>query len=90
MALQIVMETGLGITAQQAYAKINNFEGSKEGGINVCVNIFLNKAARNSGAEPFKRIIYRVRFDADAQIGIMSQIYTELKSLPEFNNAQDV
>ena len=86
MALQLSITTPHGINLTTAYAKVSSFSGTKDN-FTVHVEYFATQAARDAGSP----IIMSQSFQwdtAEADL-IVSDMYTWLKTLPEFANATD-
>ena len=85
MALQINFNTQYGVTAPEAYARIERFRGDKNQ-ISVEIQVFFDAAARET-AQPIGGIYTELDLENGAT---MTEMYDALKLLPEFTNSIDV
>ena len=88
MALQISTSTDYGVTATEGYVKISRFRGDKDN-ISVIVETFYNNTARTNGDQPLKVDLYETTTPT-SNTAIMTYLYNYLKTLGEFEGAQDV
>ena len=86
MALQIVYQTQYGVTASQAYAKIEGY-GVRSESVSVSVAIYYDQDARSTNLQPVSYLNVSVAMDHG---GNYEAVYDALKTLPEFANATDV
>ena len=99
MALQINLpDTNVGLPAPEAYARIVGMNidilGDK---LQVAVNVYANKAARDTGKAPVGGGVFETKLsDAASPVldennaGIRAACYAWLKSQPTFAGSQDV
>ena len=86
MALQKEYETSSGITAN--YHKIGKINYEKESGAYFEVEIYLNESARRDNKKPLEtRTFYSENINVDEPL--VTQLYNYLKTLPEYEGAQD-
>jgi hypothetical protein len=85
MALQFEYTTNMGITATEAYVKINSFSGNKDD-IEVHLSIYYNNAARLTNKSPIGGLFMSLDLPNG---GTMTQMYSALKALPQFAGAVD-
>jgi len=86
MALQSSYTSAQGFTVPEAYSRIKTFVGSKSG-IRVTVEIYYDKAARDSNKQPIAMELVQLPLENGAT---MDQMYTALKLDPRFAGAIDV
>jgi len=88
MALKLNLETTqFGAPAPQAYARITNFYGSKDQ-LQVQVAVYYDQAAREGNSSPVLDHAHYIAV-ADLKGDIVPAIYTVLKTLPQYEGAQD-
>ena len=91
MALQLnLTDTEVGASFHAAYAKIVHFHGENMPDVGVMVDFivdfFASSAAREHNARPVHRMHFGIRLpEGDLMVGL----YGYLKSLPEFEGAED-
>lgn len=91
MALQInITQTEVGASFNAAYAKITHFSGHNMPDIGVVVDFtvdcYASLAARDQNARP----VHRMHFNISVPEGdLMGGLYNHLKTLPEFDGAED-
>jgi len=87
MALTFNIEnTTVGAAFNAAYAKIVDFHGQNNGRVMVVVDVFASQSARQQDAKP----VHRFAYDLPVPNGdLMPGLYASLKSMPEFEGAQD-
>lgn len=87
MALTFNIEnTKVGAAFNAAYAKIVDFHGQNNGRVMVVVDVFASQSARQQEANP----VHRFAYDFETPSGdFMPGLYAALKSMPEFEGAQD-
>ncbi len=89
MALQKDTETNIGLTLTNAYIRIDEQSGGKDG-ISLRVRTYVSKEKREIGCTWIDEKIYTfVPLVADDSLNFIKQGYEYLKSLPEFTNALD-
>jgi hypothetical protein len=88
MALKLALEsTQFGIPAPQAYAKITNFFGNKDQ-IQVQVAVYYDEQARSNGSSTILEHAHYIAVE-ELQGDIIPAIYEVLKTLPQYENAED-
>jgi hypothetical protein len=88
MALKLNLETTqFGVPAPQAYARITNFYGSKDQ-IQVQVAVYFDQVARENNMAVVLDHAHYIPM-ADLNGDIIPAIYSVLKTLPQYENAQD-
>lgn len=90
MALQKNFSSGFGVDAPEGYHRIKNVTGDAEGNISYIVEIFYDKAARDSGKAPLSILSKQVPQDLVARIGVIYELYQILKQESEYSGAIDV
>jgi hypothetical protein len=91
MALQLnITDTEVGASFNAAYAKIVHFHGENmpDAGVMVdfIVDCYASSAAREQNARPVHRMHFGIRLpEGDLMVGL----YNHLKTLPEFEGAED-
>ena len=87
MALQMEYTNEYGLTTQ-AYIKIDDLIWKKENTM-LRIEVFANKQARNEDKRPLEMIVEHFQPDLNSLDNLVKQAYTYLKTLPEFENAED-
>lgn len=88
MAVLINVTTESGVTVEQAYARIDNVVGNKNG-LTVYLNYYVNAEAANSHP-PFMQTVHLFTpSQDDASVRWDKQAYEHIKQLPEFDGALD-
>ena len=84
------LTTDLGITATDAYARINNYSGDKSN-MQIHVSIYMNQSAYANGARQIRSEAYYIpTSELEPNIPIISAFYSWLKlNVPLFANATD-
>ena len=84
------LTTDLGITATDAYARINNYTGDKSS-IQVHISIYVNQAAYAKGAKHIRVEAYYIPVsELQPDTSILTASYSWLKAnVPLFSNAND-
>ena len=91
MALQLnITDTEVGASFNAAYAKIAHFHGENMPAVGVrvdfIVDFFASSAAREQNARPVHRMHFGISLpEGDLMVGL----YNYLKTLPEFEGAED-
>jgi hypothetical protein len=85
MALQHIHNSRMGFTAPEAYTRIAQFIGTKEG-IRATVETNFNAAARSNGQQPIAVEMIQLSI---ADGATMTTMYSALKALPQFAGAID-
>lgn len=85
MALQINYDSQYGINLPTAYAKISTYRGDKTT-LNFEVLIWADAAARDNGKQRMEQRLYSIPYTQQ----IIADLYTYLKTLPEYAGALDV
>ena len=88
MALKLQKATHFGIDLAEAYAKIECFNGNKNG-IDITVNFYANADARETNKRPIANSGYSFAFNENSKKNIIAQGYEYLKTLEEFAGAED-
>lgn len=90
MALELKVETSIGITAEKAYVRIDTLFGSKNT-IILNVKSYFSQETYDGGKEPYESKEYS--FTPSVEEGsdnFIRQGYKYLKTLPDFEGAVDV
>lgn len=90
MGLQKLFSSGFGIDATEGYHRIKNVTGDVEGNISYIVEIYFDKAAKDSGKAPLAILSKNVPQDMTSRIGVIYELYQILKLEPEYLGAVDV
>ena len=89
MALKISVPTQFGPTADEAYAKITNFYGTKDQ-IQVQVAIYYNKEARDGNLSTVKENAHYIAIaDLPEGMAFIPAIYEVLKTMADYQGAVD-
>jgi hypothetical protein len=93
MALQLAFtsdQTNVGLAAPEAYARFEHLSFTAPGDLHLVVAVYANAATRLAG----KRSLFSMAFIATglafATSDVQAEVYTYLKTLPEFAGATDV
>lgn len=87
MALKINLDkSAVGVPFGAAYAMITTFNGNKHG-VDYHVVVYANQDARINGALQVGSFAYR--YEGNLNDEIMKLLYADLKTRPEFENAED-
>lgn len=89
MGLQLSKDTNFGVSAKQAYAKIDNFSGTGNT-VTVNVNYYWDKGARDKGCSYIDRQSFDMPYNLDSDQNVIKQAYEELKKTDSFKGAVDV
>ena len=91
MALQLnITETEVGASFNSAYAKIVSFHGENMPDFGIMVNFIVDCYASSAAREQNARPVHRMHFDIKLPEGdLMVGLYNHLKTLPEFEGAED-
>lgn len=91
MALQLSQATDFGIVAPESYAKIQRVViDSYRQNVVIFVEFFFDQAARHSDKRPMSSSTFDAPLTIPVSDTVIASCYTYLKTLPEFNGAQDV
>jgi hypothetical protein len=85
MALKKSFETAEGLTANEAYFRVENVSIVKNQPATIAVNIF---ASAENTKKPVQVNCYGFEYSLDGE-NVIKQAYTHLKTLPEFAGATD-
>ena len=85
MALQFSKTFDNGVVAPECYGKIHLVEYVPNVGIICFLTLYYNKDARDNGLNPIKEVRYEM-VDQESR----ADIYTYLKTLPDFEGALDI
>ena len=89
MALKLSVPTQFGPSADEAYAKITNFYGTKDQ-IQVQVAIYFNKDARDSNLSTVKENAHYIAVaDLPEGMAFIPAIYEVLKTMADYQGAVD-
>ena len=89
MALKLSVPTQFGPSADEAYAKITNFYGTKDQ-IQVQVAIYYNKDARDSNLSTVKENAHYIAVaDLPEGMAFIPAIYEVLKTMADYQGAVD-
>jgi len=91
MALQLKLEnTQFGIPAPQAYARITNYYGNKDG-LEVRVQIYFNQAARESEMQVLAENCHNISLnEIEGKGDLIPSIYSVLKTMSNYAGSTDV
>jgi hypothetical protein len=87
MALKLSVATQFGVPAEEAYAKITNFYGTKDQ-IQVQVAIYFNKEARDGNMSTVKENAHYIAME-DLKGDLIPAIYEVLKTMADYQDAVD-
>jgi len=95
MALTQSTETVHGIQLEGMYFRIVAIHWTSDGGAegmgaDVVVSAFASKEARDNGKSPIYDKIFRYDGVLKDEVDIRQAMYTFLKTLPEFESAEDI
>ena len=89
MALKLSVPTQFGPSADEAYARITNFYGTKDS-IQVQVAIYFNEEARHSNLSTVKENAHYIAIaDLPEGMAFIPAIYEVLKTMAEYQGAVD-
>lgn len=89
MALKLSVPTQFGPSADEAYAKITNFYGTKDQ-IQVQVAIYYNKEARDGNLSTVKENAHYIAMeDLPEGMAFIPAIYEVLKTMADYQGAVD-
>ncbi len=87
MALRLSVQTQFGVPAEEAYAKITNFYGTKDQ-LQVQVAIYFNKEARDGNMSTVKENAHYIAME-DLKGDLIPAIYEVLKTMADYQGAVD-
>ena len=87
MALKLAVATQFGVPADEAYAKITNFYGTKDQ-IQVQVAIYYNEEARHGNLSTVKENAHYIAME-DLKGDLIPAIYEVLKTMADYQGAVD-
>jgi hypothetical protein len=87
MALKLSVQTQFGVPADEAYARITNFYGTKDQ-IQVQVAIYFNEDARHSNMSTVKENAHYIAME-DLKGDLIPTIYEVLKTMADYQGAVD-
>jgi hypothetical protein len=87
MALKLSVATQFGVPAEEAYAKITNFYGTKDQ-LQVQVAIYFNKEAREGNMSTVKENAHYIAME-DLKGDLIPAIYEVLKTMADYQGAVD-
>ena len=87
MALRLSVATQFGVPAEQAYAKITNFYGTKDQ-LQVQVAIYFNEDARHQNMSTVKENAHYIAME-DLKGDLIPAIYEVLKTFADYQGAED-
>jgi hypothetical protein len=87
MALKLSVPTQFGPSADEAYAKITNFYGTKDQ-LQVQVAIYYNEDARHSNMSTVKENAHYIAME-DLKGDLIPAIYEVLKTMADYQGAVD-
>jgi len=87
MALKLAVATQFGVPADEAYAKITNFYGTKDQ-LQVQVAIYFNKEARDGNMSTVKENAHYIAME-DLKGDLIPAIYEVLKTMADYQGAVD-
>jgi hypothetical protein len=89
MALKLTVPTQFGPSADEAYAKITNFYGTKDS-IQVQVAIYYNEDARHGNMSTVKENAHYINLaDLPEGMAFIPAIYEVLKTMADYQGAVD-
>jgi hypothetical protein len=90
MALKLSVQTQFGVPADEAYAKITNFYGTKDQ-LQVQVAIYFNKEARDGNMSTVKENAHYIAIaDLPKGMDFIPAIYEVLKTMADYQGATDI
>jgi len=87
MALKLSVATQFGVPAEEAYAKITNFYGTKDQ-LQVQVAIYFNENARHQNMSTVKENAHYIAME-DLKGDLIPAIYEVLKTFADYQGAED-
>jgi len=87
MALKLSVPTQFGPSADEAYAKITNFYGTKDQ-LQVQVAIYYNEEARQGNLSTVKENAHYIAME-DLKGDLIPAIYEVLKTMADYQGAED-
>jgi len=87
MALKLSVATQFGVPAEEAYAKITNFYGTKDQ-LQVQVAIYFNEDARHQNMSTVKENAHYIAME-DLKGDLIPAIYEVLKTMADYQGAVD-
>lgn len=87
MALRLSVATQFGVPAEEAYAKITNFYGTKDQ-LQVQVAIYYNEEARHGNLSTVKENAHYIAME-DLKGDLIPAIYEVLKTMADYQGAVD-
>jgi hypothetical protein len=87
MALKLSVSTQFGPSADEAYARITNFYGTKDQ-LQVQVAIYYNEEARNGNMSTVKENAHYIAME-DLKGDLIPAIYEVLKTMADYQGAVD-
>ena len=87
MALKLAVATQFGVPADEAYAKITNFYGTKDQ-LQVQVAIYYNEEARHGNLSTVKENAHYIAME-DLKGDLIPAIYEVLKTMADYQGAVD-
>jgi hypothetical protein len=87
MALKLSVQTQFGVPADEAYAKITNFYGTKDQ-LQVQVAIYYNEEARHNNLSTVKENAHYIAME-DLKGDLIPAIYEVLKTMGDYQGAED-
>jgi len=87
MALKLSVNTQFGVPAEEAYAKITNFYGTKDQ-LQVQVAIYYNEDARHQNMSTVREDAHYIAME-DLKGDLIPAIYEVLKTMADYQGAVD-
>jgi len=87
MALKLSVQTQFGVPADEAYARITNFYGTKDQ-LQVQVAIYYNEDARHQNMSTVKENAHYIAME-DLKGDLIPAIYEVLKTMADYQGAVD-
>ena len=87
MALKLSVATQFGVPAEEAYARITNFYGTKDQ-LQVQVAIYFNEEARQGNLSTVKENAHYIAME-DLKGDLIPAIYEVLKTMGDYQGAVD-
>ena len=87
MALKLSVATQFGVPAEEAYARITNFYGTKDQ-LQVQVAIYFNEEARQGNLSTVKENAHYIAME-DLKGDLIPAIYEVLKTMADYQGAVD-
>ena len=85
MALKLSVQTQFGVPAEEAYARITNFYGTKDQ-LQVQVAIYYNEEARHGNLSTVKENAHYIAME-DLKGDLIPAIYEVLKTMADYQGA---